>query len=136
MNMVSVEYRNKEELHNLSSVASEPIEAIVTAYAASINANGEKDIIEKEYHLYVGKSIDIDELKGEVVLGDEEINKLKQEGIFKFVKNEMGVIPVRKEDTVLENSQSLIVRVDWMLVQLDRMGYKTAPVSRENVSVR
>lgn len=47
MNKVFVEYRNKEELNILSLVATEPIEAIVMVYAESINADGNKDLIEK-----------------------------------------------------------------------------------------
>ena len=98
MNKVCVEYRNKEAIDMVSNRASEPVEAIVTVSVPSVNAHGEEDTIFKEYHLHVGKMISINDLKGEVAISDEDIEKLKIDGILQFVKTERGLIILGKED--------------------------------------
>ena len=135
MNKVFVEYRNKEAIDMVSNRASEPVEAIVTVSVPSVNAHGEEDTIFKEYHLHVGKMISINDLKGEVAISDEDIEKLKIDGILQFVKTERGLIILGKEDAVVNDSQSLLSKVNMMLAKLDSLGYETPGVLRKG-SVR
>lgn len=134
MNKVFVEYRNKEQLDMLSNRASEPVEAIVTVSITSVNANDNEDIIYKEYHLHVGKLIGVDDLKGELAISDEDIDKLKTNGMLQFVKNENGLTFVGKDDAVFGDSQSLLSRVNMMLAKFDSLGYEAPDVLRKGSS--
>ena len=119
----------------LSNRADEPIEAIVTVSVPSINANGDEDTMYKEYYLYVGKVIDIDELKEQFSITGTDIDKLKREGKIRFLKNDSGLKLLDKEDAVFVDSQSLLSRVDMILNKFESLGYETQDDLRKN-SVR
>lgn len=133
MNKVFVEYRNKDDISGLSSVASEPIEAIVTVYAPSVKVDGSDDFITKTYHLYVGQVISIEKLISEKGLSEDKMNNLKQNGIVKFVKSEVGLNPVGTEDAVFESSNAMLIRLNGMLAKLDSIGYEVPDVKRSAV---
>lgn len=80
----------------------------------------------------MGNVIGVDELKEENVISSEEINKLRQEGIVQFVKNEKGITPLREGDAVFVESQRLLSRLNMMLAKLDSLGYETSIVLRKS----
>lgn len=135
MNKVFVEYRNKNSIELLSGFADEPVEAIVSVYANSIDSNGKKDFIEKEYHLYVGEIVNIDEIEKKGLLSEEEIRCLREKNIAQLAKTSMGLKSLKSGDSVVENSQKLLNRVNMMLAKLDILGYAVPEVNKKS-SVR